>query len=164
VGGQLRVESGEREGGRRGRGGDVVLQQLARQAGQGSAQALLSRSRFIARRCCESGLTRPADAFFGVKAGSRWRGPLVTLPTKEEVNGKLSTMMAAFRKYPTPEAAFADRVALLRLLPRYHRLFRIDSDAAEAQLLKDCCYATDSQYPQKLVAIINRYNLTRIDS
>ena len=111
----------------------------------------------------ESGLTRSANNFFGVKAGSRWRGPVVTLPTKEEVKGKLITVMAAFRKYPSPEAAFADRVALFRLLPRYHRLFRVDSAAAEAQLLKECGYATDSRYPEKLIAIINTYNLTRFD-
>jgi flagellum-specific peptidoglycan hydrolase FlgJ len=100
----------------------------------------------------ESGLTRSANNFFGMKAGTKWRGPVVTLPTKEEVKGRLITVMAAFRKYPTPEAAFADRVLLFRTLSRYQRL------------LKDCGYATDSQYPEKLIAIIRKYNLTRFDS
>jgi flagellum-specific peptidoglycan hydrolase FlgJ len=112
-----------------------------------------------------SGLTRLANNFFGIKAGKAWRGATITLPTKEQrPDGTIYTVQAAFRKYPTPEAAFQDRVALFRLLPRYHRLFRVDSAAAEAQLLKDCGYATDRQYPAKLVAIVNKYNLTRFDS
>ena len=111
-----------------------------------------------------SGLTRSANNFFGVKAGSKWRGAVVTMPTKEEVNGKLITVNAAFRKYATPEAAFADRVQLFRTLTRYQRLFQLDTFELEARLLKACGYATDSQYPEKLIAIVRKYNLTRFDA
>lgn len=112
----------------------------------------------------ESGLTRSANNFFGVKTGKSWRGAFVTMATKEEVNGKLVTVQAAFRKYTTPEEAFADRVNLFRTLSRYKRLFQVDTFEMEARLLKECGYATDSQYPEKLIQIIKTYNLTRFDA
>lgn len=112
----------------------------------------------------ESGLTKSANNFFGMKVGTKWRGPVVTLPTKEEVNGKVITVTAAFRKYATSEAAFADRVLLFRTLSRYQRLFKVDTFEAEARLLRECGYATDSQYPEKLIAIVRKYNLARFDS
>ncbi|MFD2787948.1 glycoside hydrolase family 73 protein [Hymenobacter rubripertinctus] len=111
-----------------------------------------------------SGLARMANNFFGMKAGTSWRGPVVTLPTKEQLpNGKWITVQAAFRKYATAEEAFADRVALFRRLARYQRLFQLDDAATEARLLRECGYATDQRYPEKLLAIIKSYNLTRYD-
>ena len=99
-----------------------------------------------------------------MKAGKSWRGPVVTLPTKEDDgHGKLTTIQAAFRKYATPEEAFADRVLLFRTLSRYKRLFQVDTFEMEARLLKECGYATDSKYPEKLIQIIKSYNLTRFD-
>lgn len=112
-----------------------------------------------------SGLTVKGNNFFGMKAGTRWKGPVVTMDTKEQLPNKTwVTVQAAFRKYATPADSFRDRLQLFKALARYQRLFQLTDAATEARQLLECGYATDQQYAQKLTAIITRYNLTRFDA
>lgn len=113
----------------------------------------------------ESGLTKEANNFFGLKAGTRWRGPVVTKATHEQLpNKKWIVVQAPFRKYATPADSFRDRVALFRGLIRYQRLFQLTDAQTEARQLVECGYATDQLYSQKLMSIVNAHNLTRFDS
>ena len=112
-----------------------------------------------------SGLTTKANNFFGLKAGTRWRGPVLTLPTREQLPDKSwTTIQAAFRKYATPEDSFRDRVALFRGMARYQRLFQRTDAETEARQIQACGYATDQQYAAKVIAVIRKHNLTRFDS
>jgi flagellum-specific peptidoglycan hydrolase FlgJ len=116
----------------------------------------------------ESALTKTANNFFGMKASQAWlvaKKPVSVFPTKEQrPNGQVYTIRAAFKKYGTPEEAFADRVLLFRTLARYQRLFQLTDAATEARQLRECGYATDIHYPEKLLSIINTHKLTRFDS
>jgi len=123
----------------------------------------------LAQAALESGwgdsyLTRAGNNFGGIQASKLWKGKTITLPTKEEVKGKLITIQAAFRAYPTPEAYFADRVLLFRTLSRYQSLFAKDSYQAESMLFTKTGYCTDTHYGPKLIAIIEKYGLTKYDA
>jgi flagellum-specific peptidoglycan hydrolase FlgJ len=111
----------------------------------------------------ESGLSKYHNNFGGIKAGRYWRGATVTLPTTEEIKGKLVKTTAAFRKYPTADAYFADRIQLFRSLSRYASLLRVDTYKAEAMLFTQTGYCTDTHYGPKLIAIIEQHGLTKYD-
>jgi flagellum-specific peptidoglycan hydrolase FlgJ len=111
----------------------------------------------------ESGLTKRANNFGGIKAGSTWKGKVLVLPTREFINGKNITVQAAFRAFDSPADYFKKRVEFLRGLPRYRRLFASDDFVAEAHLFQACGYATDPQYGQTLVRVVNQYKLTKYD-
>ncbi len=111
-----------------------------------------------------SGLTVKGNNFFGMKAGTRWKGPVLTLPTQERLVGKWVTVQAAFRKYPTPEDSFRDRVQLFRGMARYQRLFQLTDAQTEARQIQECGYATDPNYAAKVIAVITKHNLTRFDA
>lgn len=103
----------------------------------------------------ESGLTIQANNFFGVKAGSSWTGPTVTMPTKEQKpDGTVYTVNAAFRKYTSPEASFKDYVKLLST-SRYVNAGVTSAKTPEQQFaaIKKAGYATDVNYVSKLNSI-----------
>lgn len=111
-----------------------------------------------------SGLTTKGNNFFGIKAGTRWKGPVLTLATKEQNPDKSwVTIQAAFRKYDSPEASFRDRVQLFKSMARYQRLFQLTDAQTEARQIQECGYATDQQYANKVIAVIKKYDLTRFD-
>jgi flagellum-specific peptidoglycan hydrolase FlgJ len=111
----------------------------------------------------ESGLTKKANNFGGIKAGTSWKGKVIVLPTREFIGGKNIIVQAAFRAFDSPADYFRKRVEFLRGLPRYKRLFSSDDCVAEAHLFQICGYATDPQYGNTLVRVIRQYGLTKYD-
>ena len=56
-----------------------------------------------------SGLMTKANAFFGIKAGSSWKGKVYSSKTNECYDGKTYTQItAAFRAYDSLEESVAD--------------------------------------------------------
>ena len=114
----------------------------------------------------ESGLTVKAFNFFGIKAGSSWKGKVWNVETHEYYDGVTRTNVKAdFRAYGSPEESFADHTALFKRLSRYAPLFDLDfmDYKGWAHQLKKSGYATSPTYPQKLIAIIEQNDLTRFD-
>jgi flagellum-specific peptidoglycan hydrolase FlgJ len=112
----------------------------------------------IAQACLESGygssrLSAEFKNLFGVKAFSDWQGKKVILPTKEEYGGKVSTVNAWFKVYNSYEESIKDHTNLL-LTSRYTPVRRGGDYIEQCKQLKLCGYATDSQYPSKLIAVI----------
>ena len=70
-----------------------------------------------------------------------------------------------FRVYSNPEESFKDHSEFLKR-KRYAPLFELDKNDYEgwAYGLKQAGYATNPKYPQLLIGIIERYNLTQYDS
>lgn len=120
---------------------------------------------------------------FGIKKGVGWTGEIVEMNTKEFIGGKWVTVKAPFRKYETVTDSFKDRNAFLKRNPRYtkHGVFapRISVSGQCQQLHKTLCdctvegeaeallragYATDPGYADKLISLIDRYNLRRFDA
>ena len=99
---------------------------------------------------------RSSHNFFGIKAGPEWSGELVRVPTTEYIDGRAVTVNAAFRTYENTAGAFADYVDFIEHNPRYAAVIAEGSNAAAfAEQLARAGYATDPNYADKIVAILN---------
>lgn len=99
---------------------------------------------------------------FGIK-GTGSAGT-VTSNTWEEYNGVAFRIDANFRAYNNIQESWADHNALLLTRERYEPYRTVMHDSSlGAWALRRCGYATDSQYPIKLMTIIDTYNLEELD-
>lgn len=117
----------------------------------------------IAQGILESGagtgpLSVLANNHFGIKCHKEWTGPSVKYDDDSE--------QECFRKYDQPSESYADHSLFLTSRSRYESLFLLDKDDYKkwAKGLKDAGYATDPKYPEKLIGIIERYQLNKYDS
>jgi flagellum-specific peptidoglycan hydrolase FlgJ len=115
----------------------------------------------------ESGLTKQANNFFGIKdqKNDEYYGAYVPRDTTEYINGSPTTVTANFRKYSTPQRSFNDHAIFLKANKRYNSLFSLAvTDYIKwAQGLQAAGYATDPTYASKLVNLVVKYNLTQYD-
>ncbi len=112
----------------------------------------------------------PVDKYTGKLSynlfGIKGQGPAgsVTHNTWEEYNGVTYRVDAAFRAYHNPAESWTDHKNLLLTADRYAPFRAVMHDSIRgAYALRRCGYATDSQYPVKLINIINQYQLYRLD-
>lgn len=105
-----------------------------------------------------SDLAVQANNHFGIKCHKDWLGKTY-LKTDDKEN-------ECFRVYDAPEESFADHARFLSTRKRYASLFLLDKNdyKAWAQSLKDAGYATNPQYPQLLIKIIETNNLWQYDT
>lgn len=70
-----------------------------------------------------------------------------------------------FRKYRHAEQSFEDHSQFLTSRGRYAKLFELDGDDYEAWAkgLRAAGYATDRKYPDKLISLIERFQLYKYD-
>lgn len=103
-----------------------------------------------------STLATRGNNHFGIKCHRDWTGD--TLLRSDDAPDE------CFRSYPTPEQSFTDH-SLFLSRKRYSRLFDLDPCDYKgwARGLKECGYATDPQYADRLIAIIERYGLFNFD-
>lgn len=104
----------------------------------------------------QSELTRKSNNHFGIKRGSDWKGKTVT--HDDDRPGE------QFRVYKNAEASYEDHSQFL-LKERYQRLFRLSilDYKGWARGLKACGYATDPRYAERLIRIIETYDLADLD-
>ncbi len=100
-----------------------------------------------------SELVSGANNHFGIKCGSAWHG--------ETFNHNDDLPNECFKKYNSAEESFRDHSDHLKKNPRYAPLFKISETdyASWAICLKKCGYATNPQYAQKLIKIIEDFKL-----
>jgi flagellum-specific peptidoglycan hydrolase FlgJ len=117
----------------------------------------------LAQGILESGsgtgaLSTQANNHFGIKCHENWLGASVRYD--DDVPDE------CFRKYDNPNKSFEDHSVFLKTRPWYNGLFKLPKDdyKAWARGLKKAGYATDLKYPEKLIAIIESYNLTKYDN
>lgn len=122
-------------------------------------------------------LAKIANNCFGMKvmlSGNTWEGSAwdgksgVDIQTKEVYNGKETTITAKFRKYPCIEHSILDHSAyLLNAMngdeKRYAGLLEANTALEAITIIKRGGYATDPKYVDKIMSIVNRYNLDRYD-
>ena len=131
----------------------------------------------IAQACHESGYGTSAkmvkaNALYGVKVGksaykygSAWKGAAYKTGTTEHYDGKTATKITDyFRQYDTVEDATEDYLDLLCTASRY-------KGALNQPTAKKCIegiiaggYATGPQYVSHIMAVIDKYDLTRYDN
>ncbi len=116
----------------------------------------------LAQGILESGagrgdLTKRANNHFGIKCHNSWTGDRVYHDDDEKGE--------CFRKYRDAKYSFRDHSLFLTQRSRYQGLFKLRKDDYKgwAKGLKKAGYATDPKYPNKLISIIERYNLTQYD-
>lgn len=115
----------------------------------------------------QSVLARRANNHFGIKCGANWEGGTVYREDDDyDANGKL--IKSCFRSYKNSEASYIAHSEFLRdprKAFRYGFLFRLDPRDYRrwAHGLKQAGYATSPTYPEKLITIIERYELFRYD-
>ncbi|CNI64065.1 flagellar assembly peptidoglycan hydrolase FlgJ [Yersinia mollaretii] len=93
---------------------------------------------------------------FGIKAGSNWDGPVSEITTTEYEQGVATKTKARFRVYGSYVEAVSDYVKLLTQNPRYAHVAAAQSPEQGAHALQQAGYATDPQYAQKLVSVIQQ--------
>ena len=116
----------------------------------------------LAQGILESGagkgrLAVQANNHFGIKCHD-WSGPKIYHDDDEK--------QECFRKYSSPEFSFRDHSIFLTGRDRYSSLFKLKRDDYKswAKGLKKAGYATDKKYAQKLIDLIERYELYRYDN
>ena len=122
----------------------------------------------VAQAILESGwgrseLAQKANALFGVKAGSAWKGPRMKKKTSEHICGKQVEITAAFRAYGSWEESIADHNALLR--GSRYKAVQGERDYKKAcRAVHAAGYATAQDYADKLIRLIEQYGLTAWDA
>ena len=103
-------------------------------------------------------LSEQANNHFGIKCHIEWNGPSVKYDDDEA--------QECFRKYTNPEESYRDHSIFLSTRKYYIPLFKLDKSDYKgwAKGLKDAGYATDKAYPNKLIALIERYQLQQFDA
>lgn len=104
-----------------------------------------------------------ANAGFGVKCKNTWTGETYYIKDDDYENKQL--VESCFRKYPSVEATFIDHSDFLKNRTYYQPLFLLARHDYRgwAYGLKDCKYATDPNYPKKLINLIEVYGLHLYD-
>jgi len=103
----------------------------------------------------ESNLAKNHNNHFGIKCKSDWTGA----KAYQDDDSK----QECFRAYEAAELSFKDHSNFLKNRPNYVDLFLLDpvDDTAWAYGLKKAGYATASDYPKKLLKIIDDYELAQ---
>ena len=116
----------------------------------------------LAQGILESGsgkgqLTLKTNNHFGIKCHTGWQGEYDF--HDDDAKGE------CFRKYNHPMFSFRDHSIFLASRSRYRFLFnyRRDDFKKWAYGLRKAGYATDQKYPQKLISLIDRYDLDAYD-
>lgn len=117
----------------------------------------------LAQGILESGagtglLCRVANNHFGIKCHKEWTG--------EYVRHDDDAAQECFRKYDEPGQSYRDHSLFLTSRPWYAPLFKLEKSDYKgwARGLKKSGYATDPKYPEKLIGIIERYQLHQYDA
>ncbi|MBP1838121.1 glucosaminidase domain-containing protein [Formosa algae] len=116
----------------------------------------------LAQGILESGsgkgrLAVEANNHFGIKCHD-WTGAEIYHDDDED--------QECFRKYKDPKYSYRDHSLFLTERKRYSALFDLDIDDYKgwAKGLRAAGYATDRKYPDKLIALIERYELYKYDN
>lgn len=123
----------------------------------------------IAQAILETGWGRsiPGNNLFGMKAtgkpNANWDGSAVACSTYEYINGVKTRVVSKFRKYKSYEDSFRDHNRLFLFSKRYTSVLSATTPEAQAKAIKACGYATDPKYAEKLINLINQYNLNQYD-
>ena len=105
----------------------------------------------------EGTLAKKANNHFGIKCHKEWKGKSITHDDDEKDE--------CFRSYKNPLRSYRDHSLFLVDRDRYSSLFTLNRKDYKgwAEGLKAAGYATDPKYADKLISLIERFNLTRFD-
>lgn len=106
-----------------------------------------------------------ANAIFGIKATSSWKGKVYNANTKECYDGvNYTNINACFRAYNSLEESIKDYFDLILGLSRYKNAINSSSPLECITAIKNGGYATSPTYINTIMSIINSNNLTKYDT
>lgn len=123
----------------------------------------------IAQAICESNwgqskIMMKANAIFGIKATSSWKGKVYNANTQECYDGSTYTnITACFRAYNSLAESISDYFDLITGLDRYKKAVHTQSPLECITAIKNGGYATSPTYINTIMSIINSNNLTKYD-
>ncbi len=108
--------------------------------------------------CGTSRLARDGKNHFGIKCHKEWTGDTVRIDDDE--------LQECFRKYDRVEDSYNDHSLFLTSRPRYAGLFQLNvmDYKAWARGLKAAGYATNPKYADRLIDLIERFNIAQWDT
>lgn len=104
-----------------------------------------------------------SNNYFGIKWTPDYTGGYVESWTHEVVNGKRISVKARFRVYKNIYDSLHDHAKFLLENPRYKPVLNSSNGIEAAKQLQVCGYATDTNYANLLIGLINQYNLQQYD-
>ena len=114
-------------------------------------------STVLAMAALESGYNLNAETLFGIKGEGQ------VLDTTEYIDGKYVNVKDSFKCYPSLTASVQGLYDLMQI-ERYHSACECVEWEEECRQIQKCGYATDPEYSDKLISIINSYQLTMFNS
>ncbi len=107
--------------------------------------------------CGKSRLAVMGNNHFGIKC-HEWAGDTILIDDDE--------LQECFRKYPSVAESYTDHSLFLTNRKRYANLFQLDimDYRSWARTLKQDGYATNPQYADRLISLIERFNIARLDT
>ena len=112
----------------------------------------------------QSDLATRANNHFGIKCKSYWQGQKY-YHEDDDFNTKGDLIESCFRSYNNTIESYVDHSNFLMYSAHYGKLFDLDKTDYKgwAYGLKECGYATDISYSNKLISKIEKYNLSQYD-
>lgn len=131
----------------------LVVNEYIRRKGQ----KRLYPSTVLAMAALESGYNLNAKTLFGIK------GDGIVLDTTECINGENINIKDSFVIYPTLAEAVQGLYELMQW-DNYDRATSCTDYEEECRMVQACGYATDPNYSDKLISIVNSYQLTMFNN
>lgn len=108
-----------------------------------------------------SQLSLEYNNYFGIKAVKKKDG--IVFETEEYVEGKSGRYMENFKKYSSKSESFNHYAKLLSTAKRYSKVKTAKNYKEAAKYIQEGGYATDPNYADKIISVIEKYNLNRYD-
>lgn len=145
---------------------EAYFEQMAPLAQKYGRKQGIYPSLILAQSALESGfgqsdLARVHHNFFGIKRTAQESS--AAYQTEEVLGGESVTVTANFRAYDSVEDSVKDYAVLVGTLPRYRGVVEANSPEEAARALVQGGYATDPAYAEKLIHMIQTYDLKQYD-
>lgn len=143
----------------------IFIDEIASEAKLLQKQTQLFASITIAQAILESDWGRSdlaveANNLFGIKGAFNEKSSV--MPTDEFINGERITIDDSFKKYETIQESMSDHMEFLK--GSTYAEIKISKNYREAAVaLQKGGYATDPEYAEKLIQIIEEFNLNQYD-
>lgn len=131
----------------------LVVNEYIRRKGQ----KRLYPSTVLAMAALESGYNLKAETLFGIKGDGK------ILDTTEYIDGEYLNVKDSFKSYPSLAASVQGLYDLMQL-DNYDRATSCTDYEEECRMVQACGYATDPNYSDKLISIVNSYQLTMFNN
>lgn len=126
----------------------LVVNEYIRRKGQ----KRLYPSTVLAMAALESGYNLKAETLFGIKGDGK------ILDTTEYIDGEYVNVKDSFKLYPSLAASIQGLYDLMQW-DNYDRATSCTDYEKECRMVQACGYATDPEYSDKLINIVNTYQL-----